>query len=634
MENNLYLPKLEKSKDFIKPKDQLSKVLGTDNCFSIEGIDLSYQFVDTMMFTRFYNDNLIEILVKIMMHTKENSRILAMPSSFITTLLIQNFDLASKIFHNFLGKDHRHHQTSFIKEYDMILLPVNWESKFHWTLLVIDFKLFRFFHIDSDSDHSGISTVEVMKLCCKVLGFLYVFKNNDMRDYLDANAKKFQFFDTEQKLPRQKDVVSCGVFVVMNMFSIMKYQALTNFLPEKMVKKFRVFVFHVLSHFHKVNSISEQLKKNKDQLTIFSEMKDDSANIIRESDVEELIGGKNYTVIRGDPSSTQDVKKEVINLKTKISSQVLVSESKKRASSISVQESGDETKSDDDSSKTRISFSNPNFKKGKASKKGKSSSDINAKPNKRKESDVTDGTQPKEPQKKLKVAKENQLKLKGKDKEIEKVKGTHQQLVPSSRRFKVSEKMQNNWFKKDKAKFDDAENELIRLTRTMKCKFVGYHEKEKRYFVSNSSRTNILFNTMRGTKEIFQLHKEFIADILKRFTGVEKKSYEYFFHEKLVQHNNHWHSLDAVLQEQLVTFYRTERAALAFDTKDYSHLIYKKNVNKVYGRIYSGAAQLKLHLYHENELTETNISDMGYSIHCLRAKKNQGVMSGPRSKYL
>jgi len=29
-------------------------------------------------------------------------------------------------------------------------------------------------------------------------------------------------------------------------------------------------------------------------------MTDDSANIITESDVEELIGGKNYTVIRGD----------------------------------------------------------------------------------------------------------------------------------------------------------------------------------------------------------------------------------------------------------------------------------------------------------------------------------------------
>jgi len=67
--------------------------------------------------------------------------------------------------------------------------------------------------------------------------------------------------------------------------------------------------------------------------------------------------------------------------------------------SISIQDSGDETKSDNDSSKTRISFSNPNFKKGKASRKGKSS-DINAKPNKRKELDVTDSTQHKEKQKK------------------------------------------------------------------------------------------------------------------------------------------------------------------------------------------------------------------------------------------
>jgi len=74
-----------------------------------------------------------------------------------------------------------------------------------------------------------------------------------------------------------------------------------------------------------------------------------------------------------------------------------------------------------------------------------------------------------------------QLRLKGKDKE--KIKGTHQQLVPSSRWFQISKKIQNNWFKKDKAKFDEAENELTRLTRTMKCKFVGYHDKEKRYFV-------------------------------------------------------------------------------------------------------------------------------------------------------
>jgi len=137
----------------------------------------------------------------------------------------------------------------------------------------------------------------------------------------------------------------------------------------------------------------------------------------------------------------------------------------------------------------------------------------------------------------------------------------------------------------------------------MKCKFVGYHDKEKRYFVSTSSRANILFNTMTGTKEIFQLHDEFIADILKQFTGEEKKSYDYFFHRTLVQHKNNWHTLDEVLQDQLASFYRTERAALAFDTKDCSHLIYKKNNNEVYGRIYSGAAQLKKYLYHENELT-------------------------------
>ena len=112
---------------------------------------------------------------------------------------------------------------------------------------------------------------------------------------------------------------------------------------------------------------------------------------------------------------------------------------------------------------------------------------------------------------------------------------------------------------------------------------------------------------MTGTEEIFLLHNEFITHILKQLTGEERKTYDYLFCQTLVKDKNNWHDLNGVLQEQLVRFYTTERAALAFDTKDYSHLICKKSDNKVYGRIYSGSSQSKQYLYHENELTQKNI---------------------------
>ena len=82
-----------------------------------------------------------------------------------------------------------------------------------------------------------------------------------MCKYLNENVDGFSYFNTKVLVPMQEDSKSCDVFVLMNIYSILKYQRLTNILQANMVDNFRVFMFYTFSHFHKVN-LDETMKNN------------------------------------------------------------------------------------------------------------------------------------------------------------------------------------------------------------------------------------------------------------------------------------------------------------------------------------------------------------------------------------
>ena len=52
--------------------------------------------------------------------------------------------------------------------------------------------------------------------------------------------------------------------------------------------------------------------------------------------------------------------------------------------------------------------------------------------------------------------------------------------------IKLESKTKNNLYDKDKVLYTQCENDLKSLTRIMKTKFIGYHKREKKFYVSAS----------------------------------------------------------------------------------------------------------------------------------------------------
>ena len=71
----------------------------------------------------------------------------------------------------------------------------------------------------------------------------------------------------------------------MNIYSILKYQRLTNILQANMIEDFRVFMFYTFSHFHKVNLDQTMADNIKSEHSIFRRSGDD---LITRSEVQNV----------------------------------------------------------------------------------------------------------------------------------------------------------------------------------------------------------------------------------------------------------------------------------------------------------------------------------------------------------
>ena len=128
---------------------------------------------------------------------------------------------------------------------------------------MIDLKNQRCFSLDSNHGYKIYDENKKLKLspledvriekCTQILSFLFLYGSSDMCEFLNEKVDEFSYYNTKELVPMQGDSKSCGVFVFMNIYSILKYQRLTNILQANMVDAFRVFMFYTFSHFHKVN---------------------------------------------------------------------------------------------------------------------------------------------------------------------------------------------------------------------------------------------------------------------------------------------------------------------------------------------------------------------------------------------
>ena len=193
-----------------------------------------------------------------------------------------------------------------------------------------------------------------------------------------------------------------------------------------------------------------------------------------------------------------------------------------------------------------------------------------------------------------------------------------------SEKFQLDIKKRNSWTRNDKAKYTKTEEELSRFTRIMKTKFIQYHKKERKFYVSASDRATVYNNNMTGNLEIYQLHKEFIVTMQN--DPINGEVYRRLFTETIPKCER-WYDMTSVpgnfLISDMIKFYKIERAGHAFLHKDFTHVIYKQHKG-LYGRIYSGRMQKNV-LYYETKLSSTFIEREKYSIIVQEAKDNPGI---------
>ena len=636
---NEQLSLMTPSKDF-KWYSTTEKYFSNDICINIDNkYNIDYMQMQDRLIEDQLDDKIIDAMIYIMMKEKHylsravtnNSNVqssniprtksdnifnpLALPCLFETSIEDENYDVAQKIFQNFYAN------FSSDEKFNMLLIPTNIENQ-HWYLMVIDLKNLRFLVLDSMLGYNSYD--ETMKnkpptpldndrivRCTKVLSFLCMYANSDLREFLHYNGCDFRYYSTEGLIPNQNDNISCGVFVVMNIFSILKYGGITNILQENMVDKFRNFIFRVFSHFHNVQ-IDTTIQKDLQILkhSIFQPNKEATSNI--NNDSINNLKAKLEMVNRYDARQTKNLeiltmqrnrKRKKMRMKRKDNMLVIIDsdiEDDDMEMDLDL-DKGDETTSTEHSEQNAIQA------------KKKPSSLISA-------NTLNDSSNKKDTKNKKKKRTAGFEKNKNYNK-ILSIQMDDESAKSLSEKYKLDMKTRNKWLRNNKEMYTKTEEELDRFTRIMKTKFIQYHKKEQKFYVSRSDRAIIYNNNMTGNLEIYQLHKEFIETM--QIDPINGETYRQLFTETIPKCET-WYDMTRiqVFIPDIQKFYKNERAGHAFLHKDFTHVIFKKS-DGLWGRIYSGSMQRNI-LYYEVKLTSSFIEKEKYSKIVEEAKKNPG----------
>ena len=410
-----HLPKLKSSKDFMwhKEANDVYTISSTDICINIAGLyKIDYMQMHDRLINDRLDDKIIDAMIFLMMKERYHSsassnqlfRPVALPCIFNTAIEDRQYVLASKIFKNSLKQAFGSDQFLF----DILLIPINVTND-HWYLVVIDFKHERCFALDSNDGYTIYnkkkklepSPLEYAKIekVTKMFAFLYLYANNDVRDYLNDNVDRFKYYRGNELVPMQQDAKSCGVFVVMNVYSILKYQRLTNILQANMIEDFRVFMFYTFSHFHKVNLDQTMTDDIKSEHSIFRRSGDD---LITRSEVQNVKQELKMTNTYEDRNlrNLAQLTKNTIKRREKTGDTIVISDTE------------DENNDDDTDTESDVTESKSQDKKGSETK-AKQSTNLRPGDIKRKEL----------PRLKIKSAHERNMESKRKkeNKKIEKI---------------------------------------------------------------------------------------------------------------------------------------------------------------------------------------------------------------------
>ena len=114
----------------------------------------------------------------------------------------------------------------------------------HWYLLYLNISAKACYIIDSQNTTKSESANFIISFLCTI----NIIDNHNI-DFLSAdNWKKHNL--TSPRFPAQQDTNNCGVFVLMNIYQILKYGTIKELFTANDVKAFRDYIFDMILHTH------------------------------------------------------------------------------------------------------------------------------------------------------------------------------------------------------------------------------------------------------------------------------------------------------------------------------------------------------------------------------------------------
>ena len=284
--DSVMLPKLHPSEasNLIKWDDNVN--VGDDICCMIPnrrggGTSLTFKEIQSNLLESEINDNVKDAITQIFMihQMSEDSN---GKKVFLTQCAFQrNFEqndfknaYAEQLCPKYYYDDKEEmEQVNFLNEYDIFLFPwyceVGKKKTKHWVLFYINFNTKIIQVLDSyqslsiNVDHDEKKTHFLVSVLWKLLRFLFVvlrvskFKS-------DLSIKDFRYKHNDARTYPQQETysVDCGVFVLMACYSIIKHKGSKELYKDSCVKKFRLFMFHLLCHYNDVHTIWEDPRQH------------------------------------------------------------------------------------------------------------------------------------------------------------------------------------------------------------------------------------------------------------------------------------------------------------------------------------------------------------------------------------
>ena len=165
---------------------------------------------------------------------------------------------------------------NILNTYDILLIPWNLKRKGHWILFAMHTKEQFITIYDSSSSEAMRASIFIEMVPTMMQIIYFVLLNgewdecensakrediNYIQNNLEVSLNQYKIIETKGDIfPKQEDGVSCGVFVLATIYSIIETQDIKLFYTHECMSLFRRYIFHILSYYHGADNLSRKVE--------------------------------------------------------------------------------------------------------------------------------------------------------------------------------------------------------------------------------------------------------------------------------------------------------------------------------------------------------------------------------------